>query len=87
MPRGDGTGPTGMGPMTGWGAGYCAGNSVPGFTNPFPGRALGNRRDLAVPPQGPAYDSRTPYGTPPLGRRCGRGPGRGRGRGRRWFGW
>ncbi|NLG67487.1 MAG: DUF5320 domain-containing protein, partial [Actinobacteria bacterium] len=25
MPRGDGTGPEGMGPMTGRGAGYCAG--------------------------------------------------------------
>lgn len=30
MPRGDRTGPMGMGPMTGRGAGYCAGNSVPG---------------------------------------------------------
>ena len=87
MPGGDGTGPAGMGPMTGWGAGYCAGNSVPGFTNPFRGRALGNRRGFAVPAQGPAYDSRTPYGVPALGRLCGRGPGRGRGRGRRWFGW
>lgn len=26
MPGRDGTGPQGMGPMTGWGAGYCAGN-------------------------------------------------------------
>jgi hypothetical protein len=34
MPRGDGTGPTGMGPMTGRGLGYCAGYSVPGFANP-----------------------------------------------------
>ena len=33
MPGGDGTGPGGMGPMTGRGAGYCAGYSVPGFTN------------------------------------------------------
>jgi hypothetical protein len=30
MPRGDGTGPMGMGPMTGRGAGYCAGASMPG---------------------------------------------------------
>ncbi|MEW6379550.1 MAG: DUF5320 domain-containing protein [bacterium] len=30
MPRGDGTGPTGMGPMTGRAAGFCAGFSVPG---------------------------------------------------------
>ena len=37
MPFGDGTGPRGMGPMTGRGAGYCAGFSGPGFTNPLPG--------------------------------------------------
>ncbi len=33
MPRGDGTGPNGFGPMTGRAAGYCAGYSVPGFAN------------------------------------------------------
>ncbi len=38
MPRGDGTGPAGMGPMTGKAAGYCAGYSVPGFANPAFGR-------------------------------------------------
>jgi len=38
MPRGDGTGPAGMGPMTGRGAGYCAGYPVPGFMNPVGGR-------------------------------------------------
>jgi hypothetical protein len=37
MPRGDGTGPMGMGPMTGRAAGYCAGFPVPGFMNPMPG--------------------------------------------------
>lgn len=42
MPYGDGTGPGGMGPMTGRSAGYCAGYAVPGFQNPMPGRgALG----------------------------------------------
>ena len=41
MPGGDGTGPGGMGPMTGRGAGYCAGYSMPGFTNPIGGRGLG----------------------------------------------
>jgi len=41
MPREDGTGPMGMGPMTGWGAGYCAGFAVPGFMNPMPGRSWG----------------------------------------------
>jgi len=38
MPFGDGTGPRGMGPMTGRGAGYCAGFGRPGFANPIPGR-------------------------------------------------
>jgi len=38
MPGGDGTGPLGMGPMTGRAAGYCAGYSVPGYMNPIPGR-------------------------------------------------
>ena len=43
MPRGDGTGPGGMGPMTGRAAGYCAGYSVPGFMNPIPGRGFWGR--------------------------------------------
>ena len=34
MPGGDGTGPMGMGPMTGRAAGFCAGYSVPGYMNP-----------------------------------------------------
>lgn len=38
MPGGDRTGPGGMGPMTGRGAGYCAGYAVPGFMNPAGGR-------------------------------------------------
>jgi hypothetical protein len=33
MPRGDGTGPAGQGPMTGRGMGYCAGFDVPGYAN------------------------------------------------------
>jgi len=41
MPRGDGTGPTGMGEMTGRGAGFCAGFAMPGYTNPVPGRSFG----------------------------------------------
>jgi len=40
MPGGDGTGPAGMGPMTGRAAGYCAGYAVPGFMNPVPGRGF-----------------------------------------------
>lgn len=40
MPGGDGTGPLGMGPMTGRATGYCAGyaNPGPGFN---PGRCAG----------------------------------------------
>lgn len=41
MPGGDGTGPAGMGPMTGRGAGYCAGSSAPAFANPAFGRGFG----------------------------------------------
>jgi hypothetical protein len=40
MPRGDKTGPNGMGPMTGRGLGYCAGYSTPGYTK-GPGMGLG----------------------------------------------
>jgi len=35
MPWGDRTGPWGLGPMTGRGAGYCAGYPVPGYANPY----------------------------------------------------
>jgi len=38
MPRGDRTGPAGMGPMTGRAAGFCAGYGTPGFMNPAYGR-------------------------------------------------
>lgn len=31
MPRGDRTGPEGMGPMTGRGMGYCSGYPAPGY--------------------------------------------------------
>lgn len=41
MPRGDGTGPAGMGSMTGRAAGFCAGYNVPGYVNPVSGRGLG----------------------------------------------
>src|SRR4030042_4176446 len=44
MPRGDGTGPAGMGPMTGRAAGYCAGYSAPGYMNPYGGRYAGAGR-------------------------------------------
>ncbi|MCK4352274.1 DUF5320 domain-containing protein [candidate division WOR-3 bacterium] len=67
MPRGDGTGPAGMGPMTGRAAGYCAGYSAPGFTNPIPGRGyfgygLGLGRGRGRFWRGQAYPY-TPYPT------------------------
>jgi len=43
MPGGDGTGPAGMGSMTGRAAGYCAGYSVPGYMNPIAGRGYWGR--------------------------------------------
>ena len=71
MPFGDGTGPRGMGPMTGRGAGYCAGFGQPGFANPVPRRGW----------FGLGFGWRRQYGYPYVGR----GLGRGRGRGRGWF--
>jgi len=41
MPGGDGTGPAGLGPMTGRAAGYCAGYPVPGYMNSIAGRGFG----------------------------------------------
>ena len=49
MPRGDGTGPQGMGPMTGRAAGYCAGYNAPGYANPIAGRGFGAGRPQASP--------------------------------------
>ena len=106
MPFGDRTGPAGLGPMTGRAAGYCAGYgvpgslrpappapgcSVPGFTNPMPGRfGFAAQRAGYAYPVAAGYGSvpYTPYaGYPPFfgwggGGRGGRGRGRGRGFGR-----
>lgn len=46
MPGGDRTGPNGMGPMTGWGAGFCAGRSTAGFRGG--GRGWGRGRGGAL---------------------------------------
>lgn len=80
MPFGDGTGPRGMGPMTGRGAGFCAGLGTPSFNNPVPGRGfgIGGGNPSAYPYAGYSYAA-WPRG---VGR--GRGGGRGRGRGRCW---
>ncbi|MFA5093114.1 MAG: DUF5320 domain-containing protein [Candidatus Omnitrophota bacterium] len=40
MPRGDGSGPMGLGPMTGRAAGFCAGYSSPGYANSIPGQGF-----------------------------------------------
>lgn len=96
MPGGDGTGPAGMGPMTGRAAGYCAGYPVPGFMNPAPGVGGWPRGEYfaGVPAYGFAgwggyprplagYPYRAAYGPVwgrPFGRWFGRGVGRGRGR-------
>ncbi len=41
MPRGNGTGPNGLGTMTGRQLGYCAGSARPGYLN---NRPVGRRR-------------------------------------------
>ncbi len=41
MPRREGTGPMGMGSMTGHKAGFCAGFEIPGRANSAPGRRPG----------------------------------------------
>ncbi len=41
MPGGDRKGPNGMGPMTGRGAGLCAGYATPGYMNPGYGGGFG----------------------------------------------
>jgi len=72
MPRGDGTGPMGMGPMTGRGAGYCAGFGMPGYMNPGSGRGYGRGVGRVF---GPGF-----------GRgRAGGFPGRGSGRRAGWY--
>ncbi|MBC7341422.1 MAG: DUF5320 domain-containing protein [Clostridia bacterium] len=48
MPRGDRTGPWGMGPRTGRAAGYCSGYPVPGFANPVAGWGFGFGRGLGM---------------------------------------
>ena len=101
MPRGDGTGPAGMGPMTGRAAGYCAGYNMPGYMNPWGGQfaapyamyGAGGGAYGATPYYGYGGGGGMPYmGTPymPYGRGVGRGffgcgIGRGIGRGRRFW--
>lgn len=94
MPFGDGTGPAGMGPMTGRAAGVCAGYPVPGYMNHVIGRA--GFYGAGIPAIGPYGAGTYVYGMFYAGRGnrwfrrgfgFGRGLGRGRGRGRGRFGY
>lgn len=44
MPRGNKTGPSGQGTMTGRKLGYCTGNDQPGYMSDQPGMGLGQHR-------------------------------------------
>ena len=54
MPRGDRTGPMGLGSGTGWGRGLCSGFGAPGSSYGARGRGMGRgsgfRRFLGAPP-------------------------------------
>jgi hypothetical protein len=94
MPGFDGTGPRGLGPMTGGGRGFCNPNFA-GMRGPYMGYPYG------APYGGGASFAGYPYGSYPyspyqayphggfgMGRGMGRGFGMGRGMGRgRRFGW
>jgi len=84
MPFGNGTGPAGLGPMTGRTAGFCAGYPMPGYINPAVGRTGFYGPGVpAFGPYGAGYGM--PYGSwgnPWLRRGFGFGPRRGFGRGR-----
>jgi hypothetical protein len=97
MSFGDGTGPVGLGPMTGRAAGFCAGYPVPGYMNLATGRT--GFYGVGAPVVGPygvgygmSYGNRLNlwlrrgfgFG---FGRCFGRGRGWGRGRGGGRFGY
>jgi len=64
MPGGDGTGPGGMGPMTGRAAGFCAGYPTPGFMNPIPGRGFGRGMGLGFRGGRGFRGAPVPFGVP-----------------------
>ena len=77
MPRGDGTGPAGTGPMTGRGAGYCSGSQNPGFAVGAPrgggfgrgrgsGRSAGSRAGGVPTPRRPSKREIPPTSEPPV---------------------
>ena len=81
MPFGDGTGPMGLGPMTGRGAGYCAGYLAPGFMTPMAAQPMQYGYPSPMPYAGSGYRSMLPYGRPGAMYGFGRGMGFGFGRG------
>jgi len=96
MPFGNGTGPTGVGPLTGRGAGYCAGFPGPGHANPaMRGRGACGPVPRSLGPYSIGLHGRSqvPFyrgwfgrwlrGGVDFGRGSGRSRGWGRGRGRR----
>ena len=93
MPAFDGTGPAGMGPMTGRGMGYCVlpvtGKKTDIASYGYRGMqgapiSMSNTYTPVLPYNRSQFGMRQNYGWFRLGR--GRTPGRGRGRGRsRWF--
>ena len=89
MPRGNGTGPMGLGPMTGRAAGYCAGYGVPGYMNPYGGRMpaprFGYPGGAFAGAYGVPYTGWGGYPAPAGFFGGGRAFGFGRGRGRRWW--
>ena len=102
MPAGNGTGPAGLGPMTGRAAGFCAGFQVPGYMNPVVGRVgfFGVGAPAVGPYSAGLYGYGAGYAVPyagfgnpwlrrgfGFGRGFGRGWGRGRGRGRFSYWW
>ncbi|MEJ2738246.1 MAG: DUF5320 domain-containing protein [Dehalococcoidia bacterium] len=81
MPLGDGTGPRGMGMMTGRGTGYCIGNRDTRYYNQGPafGRRVGQGFGLCTG-RGRGRGQGSGSGR-------GRGTGRGSGQGRNFFRW
>lgn len=76
MPWGDRTGPTGMGPMTGRGAGFCGGFQQPGAMTPGFGRGMGFGRGRCFGRgRGPGFGRF--WGTMPHHYAYGPGPGPG----------
>jgi len=80
MPGFDGTGPMGMGPLTGRGMGFCA---VPYSGAPYP--TIYGYPSSSYPAYLTTYRYPAMYGRPYFFPRMGRGPSMGHGRGRgRW---